>query len=165
MHDTSCRGQRLFALQFTPQGGSGTRPWWLALLACGGAYWPLALEPSAKRSRHPHYCGHPHCRGHPRGGTSEPAPTPTARRCVSARCPVWHSVSVRDSVWRTWPVCLSVHLPLVSDNAHRRQFTPTAIRQCPIAGHQEESFIAADVPEIASHLPAVCKGDSAMRSI
>ena len=28
-------------------GGFGTRPWWLALLACGGAYWPLALEPSA----------------------------------------------------------------------------------------------------------------------
>ena len=28
-------------------GGVGTRPWWLALLACGGAYWPLAFEPSA----------------------------------------------------------------------------------------------------------------------
>ena len=46
-------------------GGVGTRPWWLALLACGGAYWPLALEPSAMTRRHPHYCGHPHCRGHP----------------------------------------------------------------------------------------------------
>ena len=46
-------------------GGVGTRPWWLALLACGGAYWPLALEPSAMTSRHPYYCGHPHCRGHP----------------------------------------------------------------------------------------------------
>ena len=46
-------------------GGFGTRPWWLALLACGGAYWPLALEPSAMTSRHPYYCGHPHCRGHP----------------------------------------------------------------------------------------------------
>ena len=46
-------------------GGVGTRPWWLALLACGGAYWPLALEPSAMTTRHPHYCGHPHCRGHP----------------------------------------------------------------------------------------------------
>ena len=31
----------------SPGGGGGTRPWWLALLACGGAYWPLALEPSA----------------------------------------------------------------------------------------------------------------------
>ena len=53
-------------------GGFGTRPWWLALLACGGAYWPLALEPSAMTSRPPHYCGHPHCRGHPPawGGTS-----------------------------------------------------------------------------------------------
>ena len=40
-------------------GGVGTRPWWLALLACGGAYWPLALEPSAMTSRHPYYCGHP----------------------------------------------------------------------------------------------------------
>ena len=28
-------------------GGGGTRPWWLALLACGSAYWPLTLEPSA----------------------------------------------------------------------------------------------------------------------
>ena len=46
-------------------GGVGTRPWWLALLACGSAYWPLALEPSAMTSRHPHGCGHPHCRGHP----------------------------------------------------------------------------------------------------
>ena len=33
-------------------GGFGTRPWWLALLACGGAYWPLAFEPSAMTSRH-----------------------------------------------------------------------------------------------------------------
>ena len=24
-------------------GGVGTRPWWLALLACGGAYWPLTF--------------------------------------------------------------------------------------------------------------------------
>ena len=46
-------------------GGVGTRPWWLALLACGGAYWPLALEPSAMTSRHPYYRGHPHFRGHP----------------------------------------------------------------------------------------------------
>ena len=45
--------------------GFGTRPRWLALLACGGAYWPLAFEPSAMTSRHPYYCGHPHCRGHP----------------------------------------------------------------------------------------------------
>ena len=45
-------------------GGFGTRPWWLALLACGGAYWPLAFEPSAMTSTHPYYCGHSHCRGH-----------------------------------------------------------------------------------------------------
>ena len=32
---------------------------WLALLACGGAYWLLVLEPSAVTSRHLHYCGHP----------------------------------------------------------------------------------------------------------
>ena len=37
------------------RGGGGTRPWWLALLACGGAYWPLAYEPSAMTSRHPYY--------------------------------------------------------------------------------------------------------------
>ena len=46
-------------------GGVGTRPWWLALLACGGAYWPLAFEPSAMTSRDPHCCGYPHCCGHP----------------------------------------------------------------------------------------------------
>ena len=40
-------------------GGFGTSPWWLALFACGGAYWPLALEPSAMTSRPPHYCRHP----------------------------------------------------------------------------------------------------------
>ena len=44
-------------------GGGGTRPWWLALLACGGAYWPLAPEPSAMTSGHPYYCRHPHCCG------------------------------------------------------------------------------------------------------
>ena len=46
-------------------GGVGTRPTWLALLACGGAYWPLTLEPSAMKSRHPYFCGHLHCCGHP----------------------------------------------------------------------------------------------------
>ena len=34
-------------------GGAGTRPWWLALYACGGAYWPLAFELSAMTSRPP----------------------------------------------------------------------------------------------------------------
>ena len=29
-------------------GGVGTRPWWLALLACGGAYWPLANRPGGE---------------------------------------------------------------------------------------------------------------------
>ena len=52
--------------------GVGTRPWWLALLACGCAYWPLALEPSAMTSRHPYYCGHPHCCG--QGGGFPPPP-------------------------------------------------------------------------------------------
>ena len=46
-------------------GGVGTRPWWLALLACGSTYWPLAFEPSVMTSRHPYYCGHLHCPGHP----------------------------------------------------------------------------------------------------
>ena len=40
--------------QLAPRGGGG----WLALIACGGAFWPMT-------SRHPYYCGHPHCRGHP----------------------------------------------------------------------------------------------------
>ena len=47
------------------QGGFGTRPWWLARLACGGTYWPLAFEPSAMTSGPPYYCGHLHCRRHP----------------------------------------------------------------------------------------------------
>ena len=38
-------------------GGFGTRPWWLALLACGGASWTLAYEPSAMTSRHPYFWG------------------------------------------------------------------------------------------------------------
>ena len=52
----------LFAGTHWSGGGGvfGTRPWWLALLARGGAYWPLALEHSAIASRHPYYCGHPH---------------------------------------------------------------------------------------------------------
>ena len=53
-------------------GGSGTRPWGLALLACGGAYWPLALEPSAMTSRHPYCCGHPPALG---GGGIQNAPS------------------------------------------------------------------------------------------
>ena len=56
-------------------GGVGTRPWWLALLACGGAYWPLAFEPFAMTSRHPHYCGHPPAWG---GGESTMQPLPMA---------------------------------------------------------------------------------------
>ena len=48
-------------------GGFGTRPWQWALLACGGAYWPLAFEPSAMTRRHPYYCGHPPAWG---GGAS-----------------------------------------------------------------------------------------------
>ena len=44
-------------------GGVGTRPWWLALLACGGAYWPLPFEPSAMTSRHLYYSGHLRCHG------------------------------------------------------------------------------------------------------
>ena len=40
------------AIAYGPGGGGvGTRTWWLALLACGGAYWPLALEPSAMTIR------------------------------------------------------------------------------------------------------------------
>ena len=36
----------------TQRGGRvGTRPWWLALLACGGACWFLTLESSAMTSR------------------------------------------------------------------------------------------------------------------
>ena len=45
-------GRILGGLSIEPfLGGFGTRPWWLALSACGGAYWPLAFEPSAMTSR------------------------------------------------------------------------------------------------------------------
>ena len=57
----TCEGVKVIFVGCGQRGGSGTRPWWLALLACGGAYWPLAFEPSAMTSRHPYYCGHPHC--------------------------------------------------------------------------------------------------------
>ena len=90
-------------------GGFGTRPWWLAPLACGGAYWPLALEPSAMTSRHPHYCGHPHCRGHPPAWVGESrmqlllmASSPdgliSARSAVIMKTPGWEPALGRG-VW------------------------------------------------------------------
>ena len=33
-----CHGHGLGALEEGGGGGVGTRPWWLALVACGGAY-------------------------------------------------------------------------------------------------------------------------------
>ena len=69
-------------------GGFGTRPWWLALLACGGAYWPLALEPSAMTSRPPH------CRGHP------PA-------WAGGGGGVWHKASVSGCLPLAVPIGLS----------------------------------------------------------
>ena len=55
---------RCFLCQVTPPpppfwgmeggGGVGTRPWWLALMPRGGACWPVALEPYAMTSGHPH---------------------------------------------------------------------------------------------------------------
>ena len=89
-------------------GGVGTRPWWLALLACGGAYWPLAFEPSAMTSRHPYYCGHPHCRGHPPawGGlqnatlpmASSPDGLISARYAVIATTPGWEVLTTTSNV-------------------------------------------------------------------
>ena len=60
LSQTLCRHSKQAELGAHGGGGFGTRPWWLALSACGGAYWPLAPEPSAMTSRPPHYCGHPH---------------------------------------------------------------------------------------------------------
>ena len=89
--------------------GVGTRPWWLALLACGGAYWPLALEPSAMTSRHPYYCGHPHCHGHPPapGGesrmhllpmASSPDGLISARYAVITKTPGWEVLTTTSNV-------------------------------------------------------------------
>ena len=78
-------------------GGVGTRPWWLALLACGGAYWPLALEPSAMTSRHPYFCGHPHRRGHPPalgGGGESRVQLISARYAVITKTPGWEGGGV-----------------------------------------------------------------------
>ena len=89
-------------------GGVGTRPWWLALLACGGAYWPLALEPSAMTSRHQHYCGHPHCRGHPPAWgesrmqllpmASSPDGLISARYAVITKTPGWEVLTTTNNV-------------------------------------------------------------------
>ena len=62
------RGARSTQGEDTWGGGVGTRPWWLPLLACGGAYWPLALEPSAMTSRHPYFAAGIHLPG---GGNPE----------------------------------------------------------------------------------------------
>ena len=78
-------------------GGGGGGWAWLALLACGGAYWPLALEPSAMTSRHLHYCGHPHCRGHP-GWESRMQFLPTQ---PAKRPPTW-CIRVRHLLWWVW---------------------------------------------------------------
>ena len=74
-------------------GGGGLAQGLGALLACGGAYWPLALEPSAMTGRHPYYCGHPPAWGG--GGSSfdgrpflrSPGPrsAPTCGRRVTGR--------------------------------------------------------------------------------
>ena len=85
----------------------GTRPWWLSLLACGGAYWPLAFEPSAMTSRHPYYCGHPHCRGHPPGWESRMQLLPmasspdgliSARYAVIMKTPGWEVLTTTSNV-------------------------------------------------------------------
>ena len=52
-----CRGAG--GLKSLGGGGLAQGLWWLALLACGGAYWPLVFEPSAMPSRPPHYRTHP----------------------------------------------------------------------------------------------------------
>ena len=88
-------------------GGVGTRPWWLALLACGGAYWPVALEPSAMTSRRPQYHGHPHCCGHPPAWglgdsrmqllpmASSPNGLTSARYAVITKTPGWEVLTTR----------------------------------------------------------------------
>ena len=55
-------------------GGVGTRPWWLALSACGGAYWPLAFEPSAMTSG--------------QGGEDPPPPVVVSRSNAAPFCRV-----------------------------------------------------------------------------
>ena len=82
----------------------------MALLACGGAYWPLAFEPSAMTSRHPYYYGHPHCRGHPPalgGGESRMQLLPmasspdgliSARHAVITKTPGWEVLTTTSNV-------------------------------------------------------------------
>ena len=83
------------------RGEFGTRPWWLALLACGGAHWPLALQPSAMTSRHPHCRGHP-----PLGGESRMQLLPMASspdglisaRAVITKTPGWVVLTTTSNV-------------------------------------------------------------------
>ena len=78
--------------------------WWLALLACGGAYWPLAFESSAMTSRHPYYCGHPPAWG---GGESRMQLLPmafspdgliSARYAVITKTPGWEVLTTTSNV-------------------------------------------------------------------
>ena len=52
-HEDTLMPNSISSLHSQWGGGGGTRPWWLALLACGGAFWPLAFEPSAMTTGHP----------------------------------------------------------------------------------------------------------------
>ena len=79
-------------------------PWWLALLACGGAYWLFAFEPSAMTSRPPHYCGHPPAGGG--GGSrmqllpiaSSPDGLISARYAVITKTPGWEVLTTTSNV-------------------------------------------------------------------
>ena len=107
-------------------GRFGTRPWWLALLACGGAYWPLALEPSAMTSRRPYYCGHPRP---PAGGggsrmqllpmASSPDGLISAWYAVITKTPGWEVLTTTQHRWggggvmADWGLCSTTGLQLL----------------------------------------------------
>ena len=99
------RGYCFVDRPYSPQGGggAGTMPWWLALLACGGAYGPLAFEPSAMTSRHPYYCGHPPASGgHPEMQFLSMASSPdgliSARYAVITKTPGWGVLTTTSNV-------------------------------------------------------------------
>ena len=80
------------------RGGGGTRPWRLALLACGGAYWPLTLEPSAMTSRASTCPGGGGSRMQLLPMASSPDGLISARYAVITKIPGWEVLTTTSNV-------------------------------------------------------------------
>ena len=93
-------------------GGFGTRPWWLALLACGSAYWPLVAQshqPSPLDKDNG--CG---VISRPQSSRGPP-PWPLARRRTPLRspllsCSVSHTYSINNFQHLPGPYCTALQM-------------------------------------------------------